>query len=169
MSKQSEAFAKAVETILEAVMFENWLRFYFISEPSKQDEALYLSIPEQGMERIKELYPNLLPLAELVNGKELTFESSRAAICTYIITEIDGKVIAQNMSDTVFDSTTFQVELQLFNTWVQSHENQLDESFLEFGAWKNFFSQWRSSDAVKDFRLQLHAGITLPDGKQGQA
>ncbi len=169
MSQQSEAFAKAVEIILETVMFENWLRFYFISEDQAQDGALFLAVPEQGMARIGELYPNLLPLAELLNDKELTFEASRTAICTYVVTEVDGKSIAQNMSDTVFDSTTFQVELQLFNTWVQSHEDQLDESFLEFGAWKNFFSQWRATDEVKEFRLQLHAGITMPEGKQGKA
>ncbi len=168
MSQQSDAFAKAVEIILESVMFENWLRFYFISEKPDQDE-LFLSVPEQGMERIKELYPSLLPLAELLNGKELTFDASRTAICTYVITEIDGKKIAQNMSDTVFDSSTFQVELQLFNTWVQSHEAQLDEGFLEFGAWQNFFSQWRATDEVKEFHLKLHAGFTMPAEKEGQA
>ncbi len=169
MTQQSETFAKAVEIILEAVIFENWLRFYFISENQDQDDALFLVVPEQGMTRIGELYPTLLPLAELLNEKELTFEASRTAICTYIVTEVDGKTIPQNMSDMVFDSTTFQIELQLFNTWVQSHESQLDEGFMEFGAWKNFFSQWRNTDEVKDFRLQLHAGITMPEAKQGQA
>ncbi len=169
MSQQSEAFAKGVETILEAVMFENWLRFYFISEKPDQEDALFLAVPEQGMNKIKELYPNLLYLAELLNGKELTFESSRTALCTFVVTEVDGKLIPQNMSDMVFDSSTFQIELQLFNTWVQSHEDQLDEGFLEFGAWKNFFSQWRNTEEVKEWRLQMHASATMPEGKEGTA
>ncbi len=169
MSQQSEAFAKGVETILEAVMFENWLRFYFISEKPEQEDVLFLTVPEQGMNKIKELYPHLLHLAELLNGKELTFDSSRAALCTFVVTEIDGKTIPQNMSDMVFDSSTFQIELQLFNTWVQSHESQLDEGFLEFGAWKNFFSQWRATDEVKEWRLQMHASATMPEAKEGTA
>ncbi len=169
MTKQPENFAKAIEVILEAVMFENWLRFYFISEKEDQEGKLFLEVPEQGMARITELYPNLLTLAESLNGKELTFESSRTALCTFVVTEIDGKVIPQNMSDIVFDSSTFQIELQLFNTWVQSHEDQLDEGFLEFGAWKNFFSQWRSSDEVKEWRLQLQASVIAPEGKEGTA
>ncbi len=169
MSQQSDNFNKAVEIILEAVMFENWLRFYFISETLGDVEVLYLTVPEQGMERIKELYPHLLPLAELVNNKEVTFESSRTAVCTYVITDVDGKRIPQNMSNMVLDSNTFQIELQLFTTWVQSHESQLDETFLEFGTWQNFFSQWRETDEVKDFRLQMHASVTMPEGKEGKA
>lgn len=165
MSQQSQAFAKGVESILEAVMFENWLRFYFISEKPEHGDALFLAIPEQGMTRIKELYPHLLSLAETLNGKELTFETSRSAVCTYVVTEVDGKRIPRNMSDTVFDSSTFQVELQLFNTWVQGHEAQLDEGFLEFGAWRNFFSQWRSSDDVKEWALQMQNQAMPPSDK----
>ena len=32
MPEQQEQFQNAVWQVLEAVMFENWLRFYFISE-----------------------------------------------------------------------------------------------------------------------------------------
>ena len=32
MPKEQEQFQQAVVSILEAVMFENWLRFYFIAE-----------------------------------------------------------------------------------------------------------------------------------------
>ncbi len=155
MSQSSEAFAKGVDNILEVVMFENWLRFYFISEKPHAEEGLFLAVPEQGMVRIKELYPHLYPLAEEMNDKELTFDSSRSAVCTFVVTEVDGKTIPKNMSDIVFDSSTFQIELHLFNTWVQSHENQLDEAFMEFGAWRNFFSQWRQSDAVTNWAQQM--------------
>ncbi len=162
MTQTQSAFRKGVESILEAVMFENWLRFYFISEKPAVKDALFLAIPEQGMERIKELYPHLYALAESMNGQELTFESSRTALCTFVAVELDGKRIAHNMSDTVFDSSTFQLELQLFNTWVQAHEEQLDQGFLEFGAWRNFFSQWRATDSVKEWALQMQAGAAMP-------
>ncbi len=165
MSQAPDTFTKSVEKVLEVVMFENWLRFYFISEEENND-SLFIHIPEQGAQRIKELYPHLSLLAEGVNNKEITFDSSRSAVCEHVIAEVDGKTIPKEMSTTVFDSVTFQVELQLFNTWVSAHEEQLDEGFLEFGAWRNFFSQWRQTDGVKEIALKMmSAATTKPDEK----
>lgn len=164
MSQQSQDFARGVEYILEAVMFENWLRFYFIVETpgvSEGEEVLCISVPEQGMERIREQYAHLLPMAEDLNGKEITFDSSRNAICTFVVTEVDGKRIRRNMSDMVFDSATFQMEMQLFNAWVQAHEEALDKGFLNFDAWKSLFAQWRTSAAVQDWAAKL-AGAAMP-------
>jgi len=50
---------------------------------------------------------------------------------------------------TVFGSTTFQNEIQLFGVWVQTHEEQLDKGFLDFATWKALFAEWRNSDKVK--------------------
>ncbi len=166
MSATKDTFTQSINAVLEVVMFENWLRFYFITEEDGKD-ALYITIPEQGVNRIKELYPHLHPLAETVNNKEVTFDSSRAAVCEHVLVEVDGKSIPKEMSNTVFDSITFQVELQLFNTWVQAHEEQLDESFLEFGAWRNFFSQWRQTDTVKELALKMMATANMPTSESG--
>lgn len=159
MSQQAQLFAQAVQHILEAVMFENWLRFYFITEKpgDEEKEKLFIAVPEQGMRRISELHTQLLPLAESLNGKEIDFETSRSAICTYVVTEVDGKRIPRNMADMVFASDTFQMETQLFNTWVQAHETQLDQGFLDFSAWKKMFAEWRQSDAVKDWAVSFAA------------
>ncbi len=159
MSQVPDTFAKSVEKVLEVVMFENWLRFYFISGEEDNDK-LIINVPEQGMVRIKELYPHLSLLSEAVNNKEITFDSSRAAVCEHVLTEVDGKTIPKEMSTMVFDSVTFQVELQLFNTWVSAHEEQLDEGFLEFGAWRNFFSQWRQTEGVKEIALKMMSAAT---------
>ncbi len=165
MSQIPDTFAKSVEKVLEVVMFENWLRFYFISEEDASDK-LFIHVPEQGVQRIKDLYPHLMLLAEGVNGKEITFDSSRTAVCEHVLTEVDGKTIPKDMSNMVFESITFQVELQLFNTWVSAHEDQLDESFLEFGAWRNFFSQWRQTEGVKEIALKMmSAAASAPEEK----
>ena len=69
MPTPQEEFQNAVLRILETVMFENWIRFYFLTEkldaPVEEgaEKPLFVAIPEQGMQRIKELYPDLLPLA----------------------------------------------------------------------------------------------------------
>ncbi len=43
--------------VLEGVMFENWLRFYFLEETEVKDEKgepkLVMNIPEKGMAKIK--------------------------------------------------------------------------------------------------------------------
>ena len=76
MPQEQEQFQKTVDQVLEAVMFENWLRFYFISEkpdaPAHEDgEApLFMAVPVKGMERISELYPHLLPLADAMNARK---------------------------------------------------------------------------------------------------
>ena len=160
MSQVPDTFLKSVDKVLEVVMFENWLRFYFIAP--EEGEKLFIRIPEQGLARMKELYPHLCVLAENMNEKEVTFDSSRACVCDHVLLEVDGKSIPKNMSTMIFDSVTFQTELQLFNTFVQAHENQLDEQFLEFGAWRNFFSQWRQSDAVKKMALQMMSVAQMP-------
>ncbi len=154
---QLSPFADAVQKVLEVVMFENWLRFYFITEQPDEPEKLFLTVPEQGMKRMRELYPHLSPLAEELNGREIDFDTSRTAVCTYVLTALEGRTIRRDMASTVFDSATFQTEMQLFNTWVQAHEAQLDKNFLDFGAWRSLFAQWRASDPVKELAAQLNA------------
>lgn len=166
MPQPQEEFQKAVWQVLEAVMFENWLRFYFISEKLEAQEGpdgeppLFLAVPEKGMERIGELYPHLYPLAYSMNGQELTFESSQRAICTFVLEHLDGKHMARDTAGTVFNSTTFQVQLQLFNAWVQMHEDQLDKGFVEFGAWRNLFSQWRETPGAAELAGKLAMSVS---------
>ena len=161
MAQEQEAFAKALQNVLEVVMFENWMRFYFITEKldTPKNEAgeapLFIAIPEQGMQRIKELYPHLFPLAEAMNAKEVDFGASQRAICTFVVDHLENKSIPSEMARLVLDSQRFNLELQLFNTWVQAHESQLDEGFSEFGMWRKLFAEWRNSEQVTSWVKQL--------------
>jgi hypothetical protein len=158
----STAFQQAIGHILEVVMFENWLRFYFISEP--EEGNLALAVPEQGLTRIREQHPQLMPLVEELNGKEISFELSRQAVCTFVATQLDGKDMPVNMADLVLDSSSFQLEMHLFNNWVQGHEEQLDVNFLDFATWKRLFAEWRNSGKVKEWAASLvSAGLAEPN------
>ena len=154
----STDFQRAVQEILEVIIFENWLRFYFISS-REQDEKLCLAVPEKGVERIRELHAHLVPLLEDVNGKEISFELSRRAVCSFVVTQLDGQSIPRNMADLVFESSVFQLEMQLFNNWVQVHEEQLDKDFLDFAAWKKIFAEWRKSDKVREWAASLESAL----------
>lgn len=165
MPEAQEQFQNSVMQILEAVMFENWLRFYFISEKpdapvgSDGQPALYLAVSVKAMERINELYPQLLPMAEEMNGKEVDFETSRRAVCNFVLEYVDGRSIARDTAPMIFESALFQVQMQLFNTWVQMHEDQLDKGFLEFGAWRELFAVWRETKGARELAEKLSLSL----------
>ncbi|MBQ7456249.1 MAG: hypothetical protein IJS54_01355 [Desulfovibrio sp.] len=170
MAEEQERFLFVVEKMLDVVMFENWLRFYFITEMRDEDDAqadahIFLIIPEKAMKKIEEVFPEFLPLATYLNNKEISFEISQQAICTYIVENIDGKIIEQDTAASIMDSTAFQVQLQLFNTWIQLHEDQLDQGFLTFDVWKDLFTEWKNSQPGKDLMEKLILSRqTVPTG-----
>jgi len=147
-------FQKYVADILEVAMFENWLRFYFISE-GKDDSNLKLELPAKSMDRIRELYPNLYPLAQKMDGKPVDFEISRNSVLEHIMGHLEGKSIPQGEVQRVLQSATFQAKLQLFHTWEQLHEEQLDNGFQEFGAWRSLFAQWLETPGVHELAQKL--------------
>ena len=160
MPEAQEKFQQAVKDVLSGVMFENWLRFYFISEVEGEKDAegnpkLAIVIPEKGMEKIKELYPRMLSMAEDVNGKEASFATSQSAVCTWVACEVDGKSVQQGTSQALVDSKAFQTASTLFNIWVQAYEQQLDQQFLDFGQWVKLFETWRASDQGKDMEMKI--------------
>ena len=149
MPEGQTQFQTSVARILEVVMFENWLRFYFIA-PEADGEDLSLAIPEKGLARIRELYPHLYPLAAQLNGKKIDFETSRAAVLAHIAGEVGGDGPEHYEIAQILQSATFQARLQMFHAWEQLHEDQLDQSFLEFGAWRNLFAKWQTTPAAQE-------------------
>lgn len=152
MSEEKIGFKEEVKLILEVLMFENWLRFYFIKEEKikaedggEEQDVLKLELPEKAINKIKELYPDLYPLAKEMNGRVIDFELSRTAVMAYVMEAIDGTKIPRGEAQRVLNSAIFQTDLQLFHTWVQMHENQLDQGFADFGAWRDMFSKWKES------------------------
>lgn len=166
MTQTNVDFREEVKQLLEVVMFENWLRFYFIKEEKGPQERnggetirLTLEMPDKTLEKIKELYPALFPLAKELNGRNIDFETSRNAVITYIMEVLDGNRMPQGEAQRVLGSVIFQTELQLFHSWVQIHEIQLDKGFADFGTWKKLFEQWRNSPAAKELAENIKVGL----------
>ena len=145
-------FTEALNRISEVVMFENWLRFYFISE---EDEKLFIRIPEQAMGKLRDKYPGLAGLAEELNNTEVDHKSSLAAVCLFVANDLEGITLNESTIGQVLDSPRFHLELQLFGFWVQSHEEQLDEAFIEFSVWQEEYRAWKRTDKVKEFAESL--------------
>ena len=165
MPKEQEDFQRTVEHMLDVVIFEHWLRFYFVQEmvdekDLDQHPRVFLLIPEKSMQKIKEVYPEYLSLAEFMNKRELSFELSQQAICTYVVENIDGKEIPRDMAPSIIDSISFQSQLQLFDTWLSLHEEQLEQGFLLFGTWKELFTEFCASKAGKELREKIFLSHT---------
>lgn len=145
-------FEAAVKRISEVVMFENWLRFYFIAE---EGDRLLLRLPPQAEERLKAEVPQLFGLAESLNNREVDHQTSVQEVCVFVSKEIDGVSISEDRIGRVFDSIAFQLELQLFSSWVQAHEEQLDETFMNFPTWMQLYTEWKSQDKVADYAKRI--------------
>lgn len=155
MSEGKAAFKDEVKLVLEVLMFENWMRFYFIKEEpvateDGKEEAvnLKMELPEKTLDKIKELYPDLYPLAKEMNGRNIDFETSRTAVLAYVMEAVDGVKMPRGEAQRILSSATFQTDLQLFHTWLQMHETQLDQGFAPFDVWRDMFAKWKESPAA---------------------
>ena len=149
-------FDAAVARITEVVMFENWLRFYFIDE---EDDTLVLKLPEKALEQIQKRYGNLHDLADRLNEREVDHQTSMNEVCLFVANDFSARGIPEEIASRVFDSPVFQLELQLFGSWVQSHEEQLDQGFMDFTAWQKGYREWRDTDEVREYSKKLGASI----------
>ncbi len=161
MPAEQERFHKAVAAMLDSVMFENWLRFYFLREDevSEGKYVLSIAIPEKGLDRIRERFPEFLSMAEELNGRELSLDVSRNAVCNFIRDHYEGDLIPTGSVAAYFDTHAFQIGLQLFNIWVQAYEKALEQNFLDFAGWQNAFTQWCESEQAVQIRDELKAEL----------
>jgi len=146
----------AAGRVADVIMFENWLRFYFISE---EGDTLFIRLPEKAMEQIRQRCQSYYDLAAMLNNEEIGHQRSLKAVCMFISGGGGGTLLPDAVLADVFDSPKFQLELQLFTHWLQSHEEKLDERFMEFFEWQKAFALWKDTDEVKNY---INAAKTVP-------
>jgi hypothetical protein len=100
----------AVGRVAEVIMFENWLRFYFITE---EDDKLFIRLPEKSLEQIQQRYKSHYDLAVMLNNEEIDHQHSLKAVCLHVAGNFDGRPLSEHVVAGVFDSPKFQLELQL--------------------------------------------------------
>ncbi|MDR2488532.1 MAG: hypothetical protein LBD42_03440 [Desulfovibrio sp.] len=146
-------FDEALSRIAQVVMFENWLRFYFISE--EEGGKLLIRLPEKAMKKLRTCYAAFYGLAESLNNREIDHQTSINEVCLFVAAEIDGKGVSEQLIGQVFDSVEFQTELQLFSAWVQAHEEKLEDAFMEFTDWLARYAVWKQDEKVEAYRKHL--------------
>lgn len=148
-----KTFKTAVKDIAEVVIFENWLRFYFVAE--EEDDKLALRVPEETMEEIREKHEHLYPVAEELNDAEIDYQRSQEVVCTFVARQFDGQKYSTGTVPRAFDSKDLKIELHLFGLWQEGHQERLDKERLDFEEFYDFFDKWKNTDEVKNYRKKL--------------
>lgn len=152
---QDLRFDRAVDDVIEVIMFDQWLRHYFTTE---RDGKLFLEIPEEALAGIRRDHPGLFALAEPLNTKEITYQICQDNLCSFLAAHLDGDKYATGVISSVFDSRQFKIEQYVFSLWLKGHEGYLDEAVRPFAEWREMYAGWKQMDEVKDYILKLKTG-----------
>ncbi len=149
-----ELLANPVEfakKLLEALCFEQYLRFFFLDIPddADYDTPSILQVPEEVVEEIRTDNNKLMPLLDALQGKAITFEKSRAAVIreTAYLMDLDPTDSSyKEMVEKLSSSEFFQDELLEFHSWVQEMDETQDYTLrIPFTQWLQAYRSWREA------------------------
>ncbi len=149
---KNKAFTKAIEEITGVFKFDFWMRFYFIFE---ENNKLYLKVPDEVLEKIKEQTPEYQGLVELLNNEEIDQQKSTNTVCSFIGARYDGTKYSNKIVPKVFDSKQFKLNMYLFNLWIKGHESYLESEVMSFQEWQELYEGWISQEEVQNYITKL--------------
>lgn len=142
---------------VDLVFFEQWLRFYFIVE---EWGKLYIRMPDSELDNARNLYPELIAVAEVLNNHEIEHQAAMEALCESMLA--GPYAITRAQWAQILAGKDFRLALQLLSLWVRADENLLDSGTMAFHDWKNRFRIWRENPSVKDYAARLPRGGDTP-------
>ena len=146
--------------ITRVFAFEHWARFYFAVE---RDGKTVLEVPADEVEKCRREYPDLAPLLDEANNKEMTYESSCQKVGEFVCRLYDGERYGPGVVGKTLDSRAFRVEQHMFAMWLKGHEGYLDEHNVDFATWLEMFTEWKKMDQVVAFRAKLEQSPAAND------
>ncbi len=163
---QSIQYDKAVRDLMEVIMFDQWMRFYYVED---KDGKLFLQVPPEVVKAVREEFPHLFGIVEQLNGREIDYQKCFGALCAHVANQLDGSKFADNVVPAVFDSKPFKIEQYVFNVWLKGHEAHLEAEAMPFALWREMYDTWRAMDEVKEYLLKLTAGNMEPGASASTA
>ncbi|MDL2313590.1 hypothetical protein LJC36_01260 [Desulfovibrio sp. OttesenSCG-928-C14] len=157
-----EIVDEKVDFALELVLFEQWLRFYFITE---KDGELYLDVPAPVYGQLEKDLPDLFPVAKALNGQIIDHQAALAALSESMLS--DRARLNSGQWAEILGGVEFHINLEVMSFWVQSRESELDEQNLSFPAWKELFLAWRRSPEVEDYAARIRAEKRRAEAGEG--
>lgn len=128
-----------VSRMLEAVIFEQWLRFSWITEDADGDFCI--QIPEDTAREISTDYPLFKSLLERLNGTIVDANMACSAILAFAQDELGENAPA------VLDDTVFQENVSRFHLWLHEQVDMLEAHPYNFDQWKTLFMEAVAKDA----------------------
>ena len=133
----------ALNDMARVFHFEFWLRYYFIQE---KDGNLFIELSEEQATQMQAKFPDFWELVETVQGRPLSPELSQQSVVEFLQVNFEGKKYPANTVLKVLDSKDFSVEMYLFNTWVDLHEEQLMQKIFGFDYWMHVYDEWKTTE-----------------------
>lgn len=115
--------------VFEGIVFENWIRFYFMVE---ENEDLKIEIPVKEIKKIEASHPEFLALAQKMNGRNVDILLSRSAVLEYALGCCHNDA---NILEAILNDHDFQEESGIFGEWEKANELSLAKKEPDFGAW----------------------------------
>lgn len=137
---------KAQKAILEAMFFENWLRYHFLVEDP--DAEASLKIPEAAWKKIKAHTPRLELIARELDQKPVSFENSRAALLTFLAHWREEENASLSQCREILLDPAFQEELENQQTWLSLHQISLPS--LDFREWQHLYQTWKANTRLAE-------------------
>ena len=142
----------ALNDMAQVFHFEFWLRYYYIEE---QDGGLFIKLTEEQEKQMQAKFPEYWELAESVLGRPLSPELSQQSVVEFLQVNFEGKKYPANTVLKVLDSKDFSVEMYLFDTWVDLHEEQLMQKIFGFVYWMHAYGEWKTTEKAQQLLQSL--------------
>lgn len=135
--------------------FEFWLRYYFVEE---KDGKIFIALNEEQRTQVRDQFSEYWDLAERMVGVPLSPELSQRVVVEFLQLHVDGVRYPHAAINEVLDSKEFSVEMHLFDTWINLHEEQLMKKIYGFDTWMHIYGEWKDTDKTKQMAqaLRLH-------------
>jgi hypothetical protein len=154
------------DLLLEAIRYEHWLRYYFLTFPGdtgELDEAdivAVLCVPELWEISSRQAESHLAPLLDMLQGREISLDVTRDCVFRHVALSME-----QDPTDPVFGERLFQFigdpdfrrGLDAFHGWVQALANgecakpagqSQSDGPVSFSEWQAAFKVWEAEKAV---------------------
>ena len=127
----SDAMKEAMSALLDAVIFEQWVRFSWIEEDEEGDFCI--QIPADTLGELGEDYPEYKGLLAQLNGTIVDADMACSAILGYAQAALGEKCM------TILEHGDFQNMVGLFHQWLNDNVEKLDQEPLNFDQWCGLF------------------------------
>lgn len=127
----SDDMKKAMSTLLDAVIFEQWVRFSWIEEDQEGDFCI--QIPEATVKELGEDYPKYKGLIAQLNGTIVDADMACSAILAY------AHGVLGEHSTSVLEQAEFQHMVGRFHQWLNDNAEKLGKEPYNFDQWCDLF------------------------------